>query len=78
MLFCIVYRTHAHQVISRLLLNLAISDFIQSIGFMMSYRWLALDKIVPGTYCNAQGIMINIGDVASGTEKHTMGKLSIR
>ncbi|CAG8663363.1 465_t:CDS:2, partial [Paraglomus occultum] len=52
--------------ITPLVLNLLMADFLQSIGFMLSSHWIVIGKIVPGALCSFQGIIINIGDVASG------------
>jgi hypothetical protein len=53
-------------MITPLVLNLLTADFLQSIGFMLSYHWISIGGIIPGAICNLQGIVINIGDVASG------------
>ncbi|RIA82437.1 G protein-coupled glucose receptor regulating Gpa2-domain-containing protein [Glomus cerebriforme] len=67
MIWWIITQKHSrHTVVTRLVLNLITSDFIQSIGFMMSFNWLRIRIITPGTYCDVQGFLINLGDVASG------------
>ncbi|RGB41474.1 G protein-coupled glucose receptor regulating Gpa2-domain-containing protein [Rhizophagus diaphanus] len=67
MIWWIITQKHSrHTVVTRLVLNLILSDFIQSIGFMMSYNWLRINAINEGTYCDIQGFLINLGDVASG------------
>uniref|UniRef100_A0A1D1YMC9 Tachykinin-like peptides receptor 86C n=1 Tax=Anthurium amnicola TaxID=1678845 RepID=A0A1D1YMC9_9ARAE len=67
MIWWIITQGHSrHAVVTRLVLNLILSDFIQSIGFMMSYNWLRIGDIKEGTYCDIQGFLINLGDVASG------------
>ncbi|CAG8682960.1 12620_t:CDS:2 [Funneliformis caledonium] len=65
---CIISQNHSslHTVVTRLVLNLFLSDFIQSIGFMLSYNWAIKGIIEPGIYCDIQGFLINLGDVASG------------
>ncbi|CAG8541433.1 517_t:CDS:2 [Ambispora leptoticha] len=54
------------KTFARLIINLLVSDWLQSLGFMMSYYWIVKGKIVEGTWCNVQGAIINLGDVASG------------
>jgi hypothetical protein len=67
MIWWIITQKHSrHTVVTRLVLNLILSDFIQSVGFMMSYNWLRIHAIKEGTYCDIQGFLINLGDVASG------------
>lgn len=50
-----------------LMLNLALADFIQGLGFIVSLRWIAHDSLHatdPG--CFLQGIWLQIGDPMSG------------
>ncbi|CAG8579243.1 13176_t:CDS:2, partial [Funneliformis mosseae] len=39
---------------------------VVSIGFMLSYNWAIKGVIKQGIYCDIQGFLINLGDVASG------------
>ncbi|KAG9295226.1 hypothetical protein G9A89_006208 [Geosiphon pyriformis] len=66
MIIWILIQKHPNQTVSRLVLNMLFSDWLQSVGFMMSLRWIASGDISPGAFCSVQGIIINIGDVASG------------
>ncbi len=51
-----------------LLFNLLLGDFIQAIGFMISYHWMRLDGIfAPSPACSAQGVLTNMGDLLSGS-----------
>lgn len=50
-----------------LMVNLALADFIQGLGFIVSLRWIAKDSLHatdPG--CFLQGIWLQIGDPMSG------------
>ncbi|CAI2175550.1 9509_t:CDS:2 [Funneliformis geosporum] len=68
MFWIIIRQNHSsrHTVVTRLVLNLFVSDFIQSIGFMFSYHWIKKGIIQQGIHCDIQGFLINLGDVASG------------
>ncbi len=51
-----------------LLSNLLFADLIQAIGFLFSAYWVNIDSILaPTPACTAQGILLNLGDVASGS-----------
>ncbi|TVY44052.1 hypothetical protein LOCC1_G006134 [Lachnellula occidentalis] len=50
-----------------LIYNLLIADFQQALSFLLSFHWIAKDKLVgPSTACFAQGWLIQIGDLSSG------------
>ncbi|CAG8515627.1 18311_t:CDS:2 [Acaulospora morrowiae] len=65
-IFFVMTRKHTrNSVVARLVCNLSFSDFLQSSGFMFSYYWLHTDGIQSGTICDIQGVLINLGDIAS-------------
>ncbi|KAG9287578.1 hypothetical protein G9A89_019639 [Geosiphon pyriformis] len=66
MLIWIATHSSSNKTVGRLVLNLLASDWLQSLGFMMSYTWLIKGGIQQNKYCEIQGILIQIGDVASG------------
>ncbi|RHZ88652.1 hypothetical protein Glove_21g60 [Diversispora epigaea] len=66
MFLSIIAQKSRNTVYSRLVLNLCISDFFQSVGFMFSYYWIKVGRINIGTVCDIQGMLINLGDVSSG------------
>lgn len=50
-----------------LIYNLLLADLQQSVAFAMSFHWMRIEKIVaPTAACFTQGLMLNLGDVASG------------
>ena len=50
-----------------LIYNLILADLQQSIGFLLSAKWAAQNKIVTASpVCYAQGIFLQIGDPGSG------------
>ncbi|KAF4553344.1 Hypothetical protein D9617_7g030710 [Elsinoe fawcettii] len=50
-----------------LLNNLLCAEIIQGTAWTLSFHWLKLQAIpAPSTTCTAQGMLINLGDVASG------------
>ncbi|KAG9301911.1 hypothetical protein G9A89_004591 [Geosiphon pyriformis] len=51
---------------NRLVLNLLVSDWLQSFGFMMSLNWIAQGQIDNNSFCGLQGVIINISDISSG------------
>lgn len=60
------WRSPSTRSISTLMiLNLFLSDTLQSIGFQLNYNWLLTDSVQLGGICNTQGFMINFGDVAA-------------
>ncbi|CAG8503177.1 12323_t:CDS:2 [Ambispora leptoticha] len=67
MLFLITRQNVVNKTVTYLVVNLLIGDWIQSVGFMITYYWLSDGgNIHPGTICDFQGILINMGDVSSG------------
>ncbi|CAG8448433.1 7122_t:CDS:2 [Ambispora leptoticha] len=66
MLFWIATNPGPNKTIARLIMNLLVSDWLQSFGFLMSFNWLAKGKIQQGKYCQLQGVIINVGDLTSG------------
>ncbi|CAG8451650.1 9837_t:CDS:2 [Ambispora leptoticha] len=65
MLIWISLQRHPNLTVSRLVLNMLFSDWLQSVGFIMSLYWISQGSVIPGMYCDLQGIIINIGDVSS-------------
>ncbi|KAG9284701.1 hypothetical protein G9A89_002932 [Geosiphon pyriformis] len=65
MLLWIWRQTTSNKTVTRLVMNLLFSDWIQSIGFMMTYRWWAHGHLISDSYCETQGILINLGDIGS-------------
>ncbi|KAI1634720.1 G protein-coupled glucose receptor regulating Gpa2-domain-containing protein [Biscogniauxia mediterranea] len=67
----ISWRAHYTRSVGRnqcivLIYQLILADFIQSLGFLISFHWASEGKIVgPNGACFAQGWMIQAGDVAS-------------
>ncbi|CAG8711703.1 11696_t:CDS:2, partial [Ambispora leptoticha] len=57
--------THAA---TRLVLNLLIADWFQSISFMMSMFWTAEGEVEIGLYCDIQGIILSFGGLSSGNK----------
>ncbi|KAG9295229.1 hypothetical protein G9A89_006211 [Geosiphon pyriformis] len=53
---------------TRLVLNLLFSNWLQSIGFIMSFKWILQDGITEDTYCSIQGVIINLSGIASGAQ----------
>ncbi|EKD12685.1 uncharacterized protein L3040_005269 [Drepanopeziza brunnea f. sp. 'multigermtubi'] len=50
-----------------LIYNLLLADFQQALSFVISFHWLAQNKLVDSSpACFAQGWLVQIGDVASG------------
>jgi len=50
-----------------LILNLLVADMQQALSFAFSLHWLRSDAILaPTTICNAQGWLVQVGDVSSG------------
>lgn len=50
-----------------LIYNLVLADFLQSLGFIISLRWIFIDKIKSGSAeCLLQAIWLQIGDPGSG------------
>ncbi|KAI9051946.1 hypothetical protein LZ554_004201 [Drepanopeziza brunnea f. sp. 'monogermtubi'] len=49
-----------------LIYNLLLADFQQALSFVISFHWLAQNKLVGSPACFAQGWLVQIGDVASG------------
>ncbi|ETS76171.1 hypothetical protein PFICI_11558 [Pestalotiopsis fici W106-1] len=67
----IVWRSHYNSFIGRnqslvLIYQLILADFLQSLGFLISFHWAANREILgPNGACFAQGWLIQLGDVAS-------------
>ncbi|KAI1506172.1 G protein-coupled glucose receptor regulating Gpa2-domain-containing protein [Biscogniauxia marginata] len=67
----ISWRSHYTRSVGRnqcivLIYQLILADFIQSLGFLISFHWAAEGKIIgPNGACFAQGWMIQAGDVSS-------------
>ncbi|KAI0152075.1 G protein-coupled glucose receptor regulating Gpa2-domain-containing protein [Hypoxylon sp. NC0597] len=65
------WKSHYTSAVSRnqsvvLIYQLILADFIQSLGFLISFHWAAEQKIIgPSGTCFTQGWMIELGDVAS-------------
>jgi len=55
-----------------LIMNLLLSDLLQSIGFGFSFYWSKTGNIYTGALCDVQAILIQIGDVASGTQPRAL------
>ncbi|KAG9284698.1 hypothetical protein G9A89_002929 [Geosiphon pyriformis] len=69
----IYFHKYTNKTTGRLVLNLLFADWIQSIGYMMSYYWISQDgNIKSYPNCNIQGMLINIGGVASGCWAFTL------
>ncbi|EPQ65674.1 Bgt-3780 [Blumeria graminis f. sp. tritici] len=50
-----------------LIYNLFIADIIQASSFVTSFWWISQNKLIgPNLVCDIQGLLIQIGDVASG------------
>ncbi|RAK72030.1 uncharacterized protein BO72DRAFT_463355 [Aspergillus fijiensis CBS 313.89] len=50
-----------------LMFNLILADFLQSFGFIMSLRWIAIDAVrATDAACFLQGVGLQIGDPMSG------------
>ncbi|KAG9284699.1 hypothetical protein G9A89_002930 [Geosiphon pyriformis] len=64
-LFWICAKTSTNKMIGRLVVNLLISDWVQSFGFVMSSNWIFQGGIYEGFFCTIQGMFLNLGDVAS-------------
>lgn len=67
----IVWKSHYTSFIGRnqpivLIYQLILADFLQSLGFLISFHWASNHEIVgPNGGCFAQGWLIQLGDVAS-------------
>nr|CAG8551614.1 4502_t:CDS:2 [Entrophospora candida] len=72
MFFWIVYqKSPMNNVITKLVMNLLVADYIQSSGFNLSYYWIIMGRIVPNILCDAQGFLINVGLWALAICVHT-------
>jgi hypothetical protein len=62
------YRTYpGYNQYLLLIFNLVIADFQQSIAFLLSFHWIAQNKILaPTAACFIQGWLVQVGDVSSG------------
>lgn len=50
-----------------LIYNLLVADMQQALSFLLSFHWIAVDKLVgPSSICFAQGWLVQIGDLSSG------------
>jgi len=59
------YRNHADQLLVPIL-QLLVVDFLQALGFTLSWHWVRTGSILaPTAICTCQGILINFGDVAN-------------
>ncbi|OTA99689.1 hypothetical protein M426DRAFT_324942 [Hypoxylon sp. CI-4A] len=67
----ITWKSHYTSAVGRnqsvvLIYQLILADFIQSLGFLISFHWVAKREIIgPYGTCFAQGWLIQLGDVAS-------------
>lgn len=67
----ITWKSHYASAVGRnqsvvLIYQLILADFLQSLGFMISFHWVAERQIIgPNGTCFAQGWLIQLGDVAS-------------
>jgi hypothetical protein len=67
----IAWKSHYTSFIGRnqsilLIYQLILADFLQSLGFLISFHWASWHEIVgPDGACFAQGWLIQFGDVAS-------------
>ncbi|KAG9307573.1 hypothetical protein G9A89_023138 [Geosiphon pyriformis] len=62
----LLQKQQKNLTVSRLVMNMLFSDWLQSFGFILSLRWISDGELTSGTYCVFQGVLINIGDIASG------------
>ncbi|KAI6149668.1 hypothetical protein BKA82DRAFT_161481 [Pisolithus tinctorius] len=51
--------THIHYYF----LHLMILDFIQTIGGLLSIKWIVEENLYPGAFCTAQGFFTHVGDI---------------
>ncbi|RKF76357.1 integral membrane protein [Golovinomyces cichoracearum] len=57
----------ARRQVFMLIYNLFIADIIQASSFVISFWWISQNKLIgPSLVCDTQGVLIQIGDVASG------------
>lgn len=67
----IAWRSHYSSFIGRnqsivLIYQLILADFLQSLGFIISFHWAAQRSITgPDGACFTQGLLIQVGDVSS-------------
>ncbi|KAI1386805.1 G protein-coupled glucose receptor regulating Gpa2-domain-containing protein [Hypoxylon trugodes] len=67
----ITWKSHYASAVGRnqsvvLIYQLILADFLQSLGFLISFHWVAERQIIgPDGTCFAQGWLIQLGDVAS-------------
>ncbi|KAI0852845.1 G protein-coupled glucose receptor regulating Gpa2-domain-containing protein [Daldinia vernicosa] len=67
----ITWKSHYSSAVGRnqsvmLIYQLILADFLQSLGFLISFHWVAERQIIgPNGACFAQGWLIQLGDVAS-------------
>ncbi|KAI1479973.1 hypothetical protein K445DRAFT_317575 [Daldinia sp. EC12] len=67
----ITWKSHYTSAVGRnqsvvLIYQLVLADFLQSLGFLISFHWVAERQIIgPNGACFAQGWLIQLGDVAS-------------
>ncbi|KAI1800075.1 G protein-coupled glucose receptor regulating Gpa2-domain-containing protein [Daldinia bambusicola] len=67
----ITWKSHYSSAVGRnqsvvLIYQLVLADFLQSLGFLISFHWVAERQIIgPNGACFAQGWLIQLGDVAS-------------
>ncbi|KAF3062043.1 hypothetical protein GL218_03765 [Daldinia childiae] len=67
----ITWKSHYSSAVGRnqsvvLIYQLILADFLQSLGFLISFHWVAERQIIgPNEACFAQGWLIQLGDVAS-------------
>lgn len=61
------YTPFATNQVFVLICNLLLADFHQAISFVISFHWIARNKLVgPSAVCFTQGWLIQIGNVSSG------------
>ncbi|KAI1467573.1 G protein-coupled glucose receptor regulating Gpa2-domain-containing protein [Daldinia caldariorum] len=67
----ITWKSHYSRAVGRnqsivLIYQMVLADFLQSLGFLISFHWAAERRIIgPNGACFAQGWLIQLGDVAS-------------
>ncbi|KAI1841282.1 hypothetical protein JX265_005775 [Neoarthrinium moseri] len=67
----IAWKSHYTSAVGRnqsvvLIYQLVLADFLQSLGFLVSFHWASNHRIIgPNGACFAQGLLIQVGDVAS-------------
>ncbi|KAI6151347.1 hypothetical protein EDD17DRAFT_1149644 [Pisolithus thermaeus] len=52
--------THIHYYF----LNLMVSELIQTVGGLLTIRWIVKDGVYPGPFCTVQGVFAHVGEIA--------------